>query len=357
VEPESNHEVSLESAPKNRPAEVIKVAMPPSIGRQIVRMLLRLSVILLPLLSLGCYLIAQPGMRSNQPSAKTVDEARMWSHVVEMSGTFLPRDWTHPENLDRCADYIAGHFKNAGAAVEMQDFPIDNRNYRNVVARFGVGKKNKIIVGAHYDACGETPGADDNASGVAGLLELAELIGKDPPACEIELVAYTLEEPPFFGGPQMGSAFHANRAAKEKDRIIGVIVLEMIGYFSDERGSQKYPLPIMRAYYPGRGNFITVVGRWNQAGWIREVKAGMQGSTDLPVYSFRGPASLQGVDYSDHRNYWPHDIPAVMITNTAFYRNSAYHTEFDTADRLDYRRMGQVVIGVYEAITSAAHYR
>jgi hypothetical protein len=128
----------------------------------------------------------------------------------------------------------------------------------------------------------------------------------------------------------------------------------MIGYFSDEPGSQAYPLPFLKAHYPDKGDFITVVSKWSQGGLISEVKAGMNGATDLPVYSFRGPASLQGVDFSDHRNYWPHDIPAVMITNTAFYRNRHYHTPGDTADRLDYARMGKTVVGVYEAVRSLA---
>lgn len=298
---------------------------PRSLRYRLVRSLLRICVLLLVLFLAGCYLIAQPSTRTNQASSKKANEVQLREYVEELSKNFQPREWQHPENLDRCADYISTHFKKAGAAVEMQNYTAYDREYRNVIGRFGVGKPKKIIVGAHYDACGDTPGADDNASGVAGLLELARLIGEDQPDVEVELVAYTLEEPPFFGGPQMGSAIHAASVASQKDRIIGVIVLEMIGYFSDEPGSQNYPIPLLKGYYPSRGNFITVVSSWNQSEWISDLKAGMNGTTDLPVYSFRGPASLPGVDYSDHRNYWPHDIPAAMVTNTAFYRNKNYH--------------------------------
>lgn len=323
---------------------------PRSLGQRLLRSCLRIFSVLLMLFLAGCFLVAQPSMRSNEPSSKKSDEPRLRKHVDALSKNFHPRNSDNPENLNRCADYISTHFKEAGAAVEMQEFIVDKIIYKNVIGRFGVGKPKKIIVGAHYDSCDDTPGADDNASGVAGLLELARLIGKDQPDVEIELVAYTLEEPPFFGGPQMGSAFHARSVASEKDKIIGVIVLEMIGYFSDEPGSQDYPTPIMKGYYPSRGNFITVVSAWNQADWIADLKAGMKGTTDLPVYSFRGPASLPGIDFSDHRNYWPHNIPAAMVTNTAFYRNKNYHTPGDIPESLDYHRMGKVVVGVYEAI-------
>jgi len=288
-------------------------------------------------------------MRSNRPSTKTADPAKLREHVVALSQTFHPRDWEHPANLDRSADYIRDHLQKTGAKTEFQDFMVEGQRYRNVIGKFNEGKKRKLIIGAHYDSCAHTPGADDNASGVVGLLELARLIGEDPPDAEVELVAYTLEEPPFFGGPEMGSAIHAKSVASQKSRITGVIVLEMIGYFSDEPGSQRYPIPLLKAFYPNRGDFITVVGRWDQGGLIREIKSAMKGSTDLPVFSFRGPESLPGVDFSDYRNYWPYGIPAAMITNTAFYRNKAYHTAADTADRLDYKRMGKVVVGVYDA--------
>jgi len=323
-------------------------------AKKVAMSLVRISGALVCLLVTGCYLVAQPTLKSNSPSSMTTDPARLRADVEAMSVKFHPRDWQNPQNLDRCADYIAGEMRKAGAAVEFQHYEALGKNYRNVIGRFGAGKTRKIIIGAHYDSCDDTPGADDNASGVAGLLELARMIGEQPVDLEVELVAYTLEEPPFFRSQMMGSAIHAASVADERERIIGVIVLEMIGYFSDESGSQGYPLPLMKAFYPGRGNFITVVSRWDQGRWIKQVKQDMKGATPLPVYSFRAPQALPGVDFSDHRNYWPHDIPALMVTNTAFHRNRAYHTPNDTADRLDYERMGLVVVGVYEAIRGAA---
>ena len=298
------------------------------------------------------YFIAQPTTRKNHPSAVAVDAARLQAHVVTLSQTFHPRDWEHPANLSKCADYITTHFTKAGAAVESQEFKVQGKSYRNVIGRFGVGKGSKVVVGAHYDACGDTPGADDNASGIAALIELAYLIDKDAPQREVELVAYVLEEPPFFRTSYMGSAVHAQSLASGKTHITGVIVLEMVGCFNDETGSQSYPSQLLRAFYPSRGNFIAVAGRWDQGDWIKAVKVGMKGATSLPVYSIRAPAALPGIDFSDHFNYWPYGIQAAMITDTSFYRNKDYHAIGDTAERLDYGRMGKVVVAVFEALRS-----
>lgn len=304
------------------------------------------------IVTLASCLISQPTIRKNRRSAVAVDPERLRSHVATISETFYPRDWMHETNLSNCADYISGHFTNAGAVVHSQSVVANGRQYRNAVARFGVGRGSKLIIGAHYDACEETPGADDNASGVAALIELAYLLGRNPPDREIELVAYVLEEPPFFRTPLMGSAVHAASIAAGKETIVGVIVLEMVGCFSEERGSQSHPSLLLKLIYPSRGNFIAVVGRWDQGQWVKRVKVGMKGTTDLPVYSIRAPTIVPGIDFSDHLNYWPLGINAIMITDTAFYRNKMYHEKGDTADRLDYERMSKVVVAVFEAVKS-----
>jgi len=296
--------------------------------------------------------VAQPSCAHNRPMAVAVQPERLREHVEALARACSPRDWRHPENLDRCADYIARQFEEAGAAVEAQPFTVAGKPYRNVIGRFAPDARPRVVVGAHYDACGEQPGADDNASGIAALIELAGLVGRFAPTCAVDLVAYTLEEPPFFRSPQMGSAVHAKGIAGDKAACKGVIVLEMVGYFSDERGSQGYPTPIFHLMYPSRGNFIGVVGRWDQGAWIKTVKVGMKGATDLPVYSVRAPAVVPGVALSDHMSYWPYGINALMVTDTAFYRNKAYHTAGDTPESLDYDRMAKVVVAVFGAITS-----
>lgn len=298
--------------------------------------------------------VAQPGCRANSPSRQTADAARLQAHVDTLAGQLAPRDWRHTNNLEQCAEYIARHFREAGAAVEFQPFETYEGRYRNVIGRFAPGKRQAVVVGAHYDACETTPGADDNASGVAVLLEVAALLGRSPPDREVELVAYTLEEPPFFRTRWMGSAVHAQSLAKRTQPVAGVIVLEMVGCFRDDIGSQTYPLPLFQLIYPSRGNFIGVVGAWQQGDWVKRIKLAMKGSTDLPVYSIRAPKAVPGVDYSDHLNYWACGINAVMVTDTAFCRNQAYHSPDDTPDKLDYPRMAKVAVAVFEAVRSPA---
>jgi Zn-dependent M28 family amino/carboxypeptidase len=284
-----------------------------------------------------------------------VEPNRLRDHVVALSETFYPRSYTHLANTEGVADYIKQHLEQSGAAVFSQSFDVTEpdkpagRIYtcQNVIGVFGAGKGRRLVIGAHYDSFGATPGADDNASGVAGLLELARLFGHKSPDREIELVAYATEEPPFFRSQQMGSYFHAKMLADSGTTPAGVLILEMIGYFVDSPKSQRYPVPGMNLIYPTRGNYIAVVGNMSQTGFTGRVKSIMKGATPLPVYTLSGPTLLPGIDFSDHRNYWKFSFPAVMITDTAFYRNNHYHELEDTADTLDYNRMADVVRGVF----------
>lgn len=294
--------------------------------------------------------MVQPVFFHAGPTKITADPEILKRDVKILSEDFQPRDYLHPQNLDRCAAYIRAELEKTGAVISEQVYDANGRTYRNIVARYGTKGGELTVVGAHYDACGQTPGADDNCSAVAGLLELGRMLGRNPLPYDLELVAYTLEEPPFFRTPAMGSAVHAAGLRLSGAKVRGVVVLEMIGYFDDAWFSQGYPFPILRAFYPSRGNFIAVTGRLDQRGFTRKIKAGMKGATPLPVWSINAPASLPGLDFSDHLNYWDQDWNAVMITDTSFYRNKEYHGAGDTWDRLDYTRTAYVVTGVYEAL-------
>jgi hypothetical protein len=322
-----------------------------SLSKRILRLVALLLA--LPVAALW-WAVAQPTFGRHAPSAAAADPDALRRHVAALSGAFHPRSFYDTNNLARCADYIEARFREAGLAVASQPYTALRTPCRNVIAVVPGREARRVVIGAHYDAAEGTPGADDNASGVAGLLELARLLRGARPQYTIELVAYCTEEPPCFGTEHMGSAQHARRLAEAGAAVEAMIALEMIGFYSDERGSQLYPVPMLRLFYPGAGDFIAVVGGWPQRRLAREVKRAMKGSTALPVYSLSAPAGVPGVDLSDHRCYWEQGYPAVMVTDTAFYRNVQYHRPGDTADRLDYRRMGLAVVGVYEAVRALA---
>jgi Zn-dependent M28 family amino/carboxypeptidase len=272
--------------------------------------------------------------------------AALRRYVEMISQRFAPRDVDHPENLAKLADYLAGEFKSFGARVSYQDFTFEHLNYKNVLAEYGPETAEVVVIGAHYDTAGDQPGADDNASGVAGLLELGRLLAQTKLTTKVVLAAYTLEEPPLFGTDSMGSAVHAQSLRTNGTSVTLMISLEMIGYFSDRPKSQRFPFSLLKLFYPSAGNFIIVVDRVfsDQA---RRLKQRMSAISDLPVYSINAPAWVPGVDFSDHVNFWKRGYPAVMVTDTSFYRNDAYHSRGDSTERLDYFKMAQVVGGVF----------
>ncbi len=220
--------------------------------------------------------------------------------------------------------------------------------YENVCVLFPGLRAERVVVGAHYDSCGDTPGADDNASAVAGLLELARMLKGCRPDCTVELVFYANEEPPFYGTEHMGSVHHARFLSAGNVPVRAMVCLEMIGFFSDEADSQSYPAPGMGLFYPDRGDFIAIVGNWGSVGLARDVQRQLE--KHLPTVRLNLPNVGLCLDFSDHRSYWAEGMPAVMVTDTAFFRNRSYHQAGDTADALDYRRMARVVRGVYEAV-------
>lgn len=323
--------------------------------RRIIRFMLLVLLGFLLLLIAVWFWVTQPLVSRARPgSERTVDPSRLEAHVRKLSIELAPRDASHLDNLDQAATYIKNELSQTTRFVSEQAYRVHGNSYRNVIAQFGPESAERIVVGAHYDAAGPLPGADDNASGVAGLIELARLLGQRPPPIRVELVAFSLEEPPYFRTTGMGSSVHAKSLRSQNVRVRAMFSLEMIGCFSDAPGSQRFPVGSLSAIYPSTGNFIAIVGRFSEGVLVRRIKATMRSASPLPVYSINAPRSIPGIDFSDHVNYWEAGYDAVMITDTAFYRNSNYHTAQDTAEKLDYKRMAMVVEGVYAAVVELA---
>ena len=278
------------------------------------------------------------------------DTLRIENDLRVITKTEKPRNHRNIHTLNYVADYIFKEFSENCDTVYFQKYLVNGLEYKNVIGVIGSDKKEKVILGAHYDVAGNQEGADDNASGVVGLLELSRMISKENLDCQIEFVAYTLEEPPYFRTDNMGSYIHAKSLYDKNVEIKGMICLEMIGYFNDNKNSQDYPIGFLKLFYGKRGDYITVVQKFGNGKFGRQVKRKMKKQNLIETKSFKAPAHLPGIDFSDHLNYWRYNYSAVMITNTAFYRNKNYHEPTDKMETLDIKRMGLVIDEIFLTI-------
>ena len=287
-----------------------------------------------------------------------VSAERMRRDVWVLTSMNPPRNNQNMESLNKSADYILSEFRKTGCRTAEQRFNYDGKEYRNVVCSYGPDQGERVVIAAHYDVAGNQPGADDNGSGVAGLIELSRLVHTLKPATGygIDLLACPLEERQYvkelLRRRHMGSYTYAKSLADAGVRVRAMISLEMIGYFSDKPGSQRYPLFFLKWFYPDRGNYIAVVGKWGQGELVGRIKKAVSGASKVPVESIAAPPFLPGIDFSDHQSFWKFGYNAVMITDTSFYRNRNYHKVTDTIDTIDFIRMAEVVKGVYHAMIS-----
>lgn len=278
------------------------------------------------------------------------DTIRIKELLAFLTKTPKPRNYQNLDQLNLCAEFIFKDFSTYADTVFYQSYQVRGLTYKNVIARFNQQASRKLVIGAHYDVCGNQEGADDNASGIVGLLELARLLkGKSLDKC-IELVAFTLEEPPYFRTEYMGSFIHAQSLKESKADVIGMVCLEMIGYFDEAKHSQDYPLGFLKLFYGSRGNYITVVNKFGKGKGARKFTKHMDHFAQLPVKKFNSPKSLTGIDFSDHLNYWKMGFSACMVTDTAFYRNKNYHQKTDEMGTLNISRMALVIDGVFFSI-------
>lgn len=272
------------------------------------------------------------------------------NHMTKLTKTKGFRTYNNFPLLDRTADYIDSVFKLYSDSSGLQTYLVEGRMYHNVICSFGTENKERIIIGAHYDVCGPQEGADDNASGIVGLLELARQLKGKKLNYRIDLVAYTLEEPPYFKTEYMGSYVHAKFLADNKIDVFGMVSLEMIAYFKDEKNTQKYPMKFLSVIYGNRGNYITMVNKFGAGEFARSFSSDFKSAKTIRTKKFVGPKVLPGIDFSDHLNYWLFGYSALMVTDTAFYRNRNYHQTTDTLETLDFDRMAKVIDGVLKVL-------
>lgn len=275
--------------------------------------------------------------------------------VTALAGGIGERNVFNPAKLEAAADYIANAFAAAGYQVMRQTYEASGELCENLSVQLDGSRypDEIVVVGAHYDSVSGSPGANDNGSGVAALLALARDWAGRKPARTLRFVAFVNEEPPFFQTEQMGSLVYAKECRKRGERIVAMISLECIGYYSDAPGSQKYPPPI-GLFYPSAGNFIGFVGNVAHRKLVRRCVSTFRKSAQFPCEGGALPEVLPGINWSDHWSFWQVGYPAVMVTDTAPFRYPHYHAASDTPDKLDYARLARVVSGLSAVIEDLA---
>lgn len=264
-------------------------------------------------------------------------------HVHELAGVIGERHLQKYEALLKARDYVRRSFEEAGYAVKLQSYDVQGKAVSNVIAELkGKTEPAKIIViGAHYDTVRGSPGADDNASGVASLLALARYFAGNPQGKTLRFVAFVNEEPPFFQTEAMGSLVYARSLKKNSENVVAMYSLEAMGYYSDAAGSQGYPFPLSW-FFPKTGNFIGFVANSASQEFLRESVAAFKSATDFPVASAAMTEWISGIGWSDHWSFWQVGYPALIVTDTALYRNPHYHAASDTPEKLDYARLAKI---------------
>lgn len=280
-------------------------------------------------------------------------EKNLRAHVDLLAGVIGERNaWRRPGALEGSARYIEDQFRKSGYTPSTQRYMADGVEVRNIEVEVkGERHPKRIwIIGAHYDTVDGSPGADDNTSAVAGVLEVARLLAGMRLRDTLRFMAFVNEEPPYYKGDLMGSLVYAKQCKERAEDIRGMVNLEMIGCYKDEVGSQRYPPRLNRKPWkwilPARGNFISFVGNFDSFWMTRRCRKLFKRSVRFPSLWLPAPSRVEGAGMSDHWSFWQQGYKAVMVTDTAFFRYKHYHKESDTPDQLDYERMATVVRGV-----------
>ena len=292
------------------------------------------------------YMVGTPGRSwTSAPPALSDDERALGGRLRTHVGTIASGErnaWT-PDRLEAAARYAESALAEAGHAVRREEYRSDTGVVRNLIAEIKGGERagEVVVVGAHYDSVKGSPGANDNGSGVAAVIELARAMRDWKPARTWRFALFVNEEPPFFESGEMGSAVHAKAARARGERIVAMFSIETIGYYSGEPGSQHYPFPL-GLFYPDRGDFLAFVANLGSRALMHETIGAFRAHAAFPSEGVAAPAFIPGIDWSDHRSFWREGYPALMVTDTAPYRDPNYHTSRDTPDKVDYERLARV---------------
>lgn len=309
------------------------------------------------------FFVGQDGPRAEMKSTKdkNVTMARLEDHVRALTVDIGERSVRRPENLARTEAYVVSFYRDLSISVQTAPYSYRDVTVANVVAdvAFKNDPAERFLVGAHYDSVSGTVGADDNASAVAVQLETARRLAALAPRKDLDLavrfVSFALEEPPVFDSPRMGSRVYARQAKQSGEKIDGMICLEMVGYTCSTPGCQKYPFPLMFLDYPDTGEFIGIVGNLRARGLTRSLALAFKQNPQLPVIPLTVPLGgwlMPTIRLSDHSAFWDHGFKAVMVTDSAFYRNPHYHLPSDTMEKLDYGFMAEVVESLVRFFTT-----
>jgi Zn-dependent M28 family amino/carboxypeptidase len=277
-------------------------------------------------------------------------------HVETLAGRIGERNVWRYAALQRAAAYITEDFRSSGYMPAVQEYEVQSVRVQNIEAVLAGSTEptQAVVIGAHYDTVPGCPGANDNGTGIAAVLELARRFAGRRRRRTIRFVAFVNEEPPFFQTAAMGSWVYANEAKRRGDRITGMMSLETMGYYSDQPNTQTYPIAPLALLYPNTGNFIGFVSNIGSARLLRKAQRAFKARTSFPVRGGAVPAAIPGIGWSDHWSFWQAGYPAIMVTDTAPYRYPWYHTPHDTPDKICLNHLAEVVDGLEHVVQVVA---
>ncbi|MGE0630146.1 MAG: M28 family peptidase [Hyphomicrobiaceae bacterium] len=330
--------------------------------------LIRLLIVILAVLvggvaAGGWYMLAVPGRSWSGPAPPLTDDerdlaGRLERHVRAIASE--PHNTRHPAALEAAANYIEREVASFGYRVGRQEFNVDGINVRNIDATLepAAGPPQAVgslVIGAHYDSFRDAPGATDNGSGVAALIELArKLAGLKPSQSRVRFVFFVNEEPPYFQTPNMGSWRYAEALSERQEKVRGLIALETLGTFSSEPGSQRYPLLLRALSFPDRADFVAFVGMLGSRTFLHDVLGSFRRHAKVPSIGGVGPWIIPGIGWSDHWSFAQFGFPALMLTDTALFRSPDYHRRSDTPDKVNYEMLARITGALAQVVVELA---